>query len=361
MTNNKLYFSNPGEIDIRAVTTLGVNVKQGDNPIGHFGTGLKYAIAGILRLGGNISIWSGIEEYKFGFRKDLIRGKEFQIVTMEEVPGDPASLGFTTDLGKDWEPWMIYRELRSNMLDEDGELFTGDEPETGKTMIEVDCQAIWDAHMNRGTFWLESTPIWEGHGLAIHDGQSPTLFYHNIRATDHNSGKTANWAWVYNITAQLKLTEDRTLGNFYDARTLIAKALARCDNVEVLERVLGNDAECDAFDFDHWDISASAEFVQVVLGRIERKLKVPSSARDLVKRHNPDVLEQAELDIPSDWDEMERRAPEEAPEVKAYKYEWIVEVEGRIEGLEAELKYWKACARKLETRQHEAPEAGADE
>ena len=46
-----IVFENPGEIDIRSISTFGVSVKEGDNPIGFFGTGLKYAIVVLLRTG----------------------------------------------------------------------------------------------------------------------------------------------------------------------------------------------------------------------------------------------------------------------------------------------------------------------
>ena len=46
-----IIFTNQGEIDIRAVTTFGVSVKNDNSAIGMFGTGLKYAIAIILRHG----------------------------------------------------------------------------------------------------------------------------------------------------------------------------------------------------------------------------------------------------------------------------------------------------------------------
>lgn len=355
---SKLYFVNPGEIDIRAVTTLGVNVKQGENPFGHFGTGLKYAIAGILRLGGSIVIWSGTRRYEFLGQEADIRGKSFRIVNMldqGEFEGDGGAqpLGFTTDLGRDWQPWMIYRELKSNALDEGGDLAWLDadrEPQAGRTVIEVDCEELWQAHMKQGEFWVDATQqrlLWAGYGLEVYDGASSALFYHGIKATNSEAGLTARWAWVYNITGHLALTEDRTLASFYDARTLIAKALARCDNVEVLERVLGNEAECQGFDFDHWDIEASPEFMQVVLERVEKKLNVPESARDLVKRSKPEELEEAELDIPSSYEEMLRRAPEDALVVKESYYSWKVENDERMAGLEQELKYWKACAKKL--------------
>jgi hypothetical protein len=110
-----LYFHNPGEIDIRGATIAGLSAKQGDSPIGFFGTGLKYAIASVLRWQGRISIWSGTEEYKFLARSLDFRGVEFQQIMMNDQP-----LGFTTEYGKTWQPWQIFRELYANALDEGG-------------------------------------------------------------------------------------------------------------------------------------------------------------------------------------------------------------------------------------------------
>jgi len=42
-------FENDGEIDLRAISQFGINVKTGDSPIGFFGTGLKYALAVLMR------------------------------------------------------------------------------------------------------------------------------------------------------------------------------------------------------------------------------------------------------------------------------------------------------------------------
>lgn len=346
-TTRKLYFTNPGEVDIRAVTTLGVNVKSGENTIGHFGTGLKYAIAGVLRLGGRVSIWSGISEYKFDSSLTSIRGKDFAIVNVD-TPGISTALGFTTELGKDWEPWQIYRELRSNALDEGGDASLMDEvPVEGTTLVEVICEEILQAHYGRSEFWLQSTPLWAGHGVEVHEGATENLFYQGLRATAPDYSKTAAWAYSYSVTDKMELTEDRTFASFHDVRSKIAKALAQCDNEEIIDRVLGNEAEAKGFDFDHWEIQANQEFVQVVLDRIEKKLAVPASARALVRRSNEEELEEAELEIPSTWHEMERRAPEVAPEVKANYYDWKTEMEERMEALEKEAKYWKLCARKL--------------
>lgn len=51
-----IIFENPGELDLNALRIMGVSVKQSDSPIGMFGTGLKYAVATAMRLGGSVEI-----------------------------------------------------------------------------------------------------------------------------------------------------------------------------------------------------------------------------------------------------------------------------------------------------------------
>jgi hypothetical protein len=53
-------YSNPGALDLRALTIMGMNAKPNtDSPIGYFGTGLKYAVAIALRHGLTLTIWDG--------------------------------------------------------------------------------------------------------------------------------------------------------------------------------------------------------------------------------------------------------------------------------------------------------------
>lgn len=88
-------FENPGEIDPRMISTFGVNVKENDSAIGFFGTGLKYAIAILLRNHHRISIQL-IEEYvhlKHDVR-DCSRGMQEHLLnrlvsTGEQLIGEP--------------------------------------------------------------------------------------------------------------------------------------------------------------------------------------------------------------------------------------------------------------------------------
>lgn len=347
---NKLYFVNPGEVDIRAVTTLGVNVKpEGGTPIGQFGTGLKYAIAGVLRLGGKITVWSGEKAYVFHALTEDIRGKDFGIVHMSSVDGDVA-LGFTTDLGAHWEPWQLYRELRSNALDEGGDVETFGVPLlAGTTVVEVDCEALAEAHQQREAFWLDpefQDLLWEGHGLQVFRGMTTSLFYHGIRASDDRNSKTADWNFKFNLTGSHRLTEDRTFADFYEVRATIGQALARCDNRELLEQLLASEPE-SLLDYDHYHIAPSAEFVETTLDLIRRKVKVSASARAMVDRAEPEELAEAELDIPTGLAAMIEREPKVETQVRASKYDWEFQMEERMKELQAQATYWRACALKL--------------
>lgn len=141
-----IIFSNPGLIDIRALTTLGINAKENPSAIGYFGSGAKYAIACILRWGGSITIYRGTERYSFTTVEHETRGKKFSIVCM-----NGNELGFVTDYGKNWQPWQVYRELWTNAMDEAGAVteISTDDLIPGMedfTTVVVDCDEITKAH-----------------------------------------------------------------------------------------------------------------------------------------------------------------------------------------------------------------------
>ena len=92
-----LLFINPGTLEMNLVKLLGVSVKESDDFIGFFGTGLKYAMATALRLGGSMTIYTNGERFEVRGRKLTLRDNEFTQVMLNDEP-----LGFTTELGKQW-------------------------------------------------------------------------------------------------------------------------------------------------------------------------------------------------------------------------------------------------------------------
>ena len=70
-----LVFHTPTLIPIEGFTTFGLNAKPNvKTPIGFFGTGLKYAVAITLRLGGTFYLYIGSGLYEFYISKGEFRG-----------------------------------------------------------------------------------------------------------------------------------------------------------------------------------------------------------------------------------------------------------------------------------------------
>lgn len=226
-------FENDGLIDPIGITTFGVNAKLSDNPIGYFGTGLKYAIAVLLRCGQKITIWRGDEPLHFESVIQTSRGKDFSIVCMNGQP-----LGFTTDLGKTWEMWQAFRELFCNCQDEGGIAYetTDFNPRRGRTAVVVDGDQFFTAFQKRQDYILGSKPMFKLDGVEVHSGQSQTIFYKGIAVAQFPDNHRP--MHTYNIVGHLELTEDRTVKYSWQPAERVAYAVQMTDNVEFIEEIL---------------------------------------------------------------------------------------------------------------------------
>ena len=106
---------NNGEVDINAFRLMGATTKD-NTKIGYFGSGIKYALATALRMEIPIKIFSGEREVKTSLRTTKMRDHKFKIIC---INGTPTSI--TTQMGRDWKPWYIFREFYCNAIDEGGE------------------------------------------------------------------------------------------------------------------------------------------------------------------------------------------------------------------------------------------------
>lgn len=195
-----IFFATNSVLPIEAATTMGVSVKETDGAIGKFGTGLKYAIAGILRLGGSVSITIDGDLYEFTAKAADIRGREFRIVHCNDVP-----CGFTTELGKHWEPWQLFRELASNTLDEGGSWSRTSVQD--RTVIAVNCREVEAAADTEAVFRRESRLLVDSsYGAKVYEGPSKHYYYKGIRA--------GSFGCVAPVTVDVtngSLSEDRLL------------------------------------------------------------------------------------------------------------------------------------------------------
>lgn len=275
-----IVFENPQEIDLCAISTFGVSVKEGENPIGFFGTGLKYAIAVLLRTGHEITIYSGLSVVDFGIRRGMVRGQEFDFITMAIDQGKPVDIGFTTQLGKQWELWMAYREIACNCKDEGGTISqrqSAPPPVAGATAIIVNGHEFESVYADRHQFILEDQPSMLLGSIELRRRPGNAYFYRGVRV--HKLGDTG--MFTYNDTSYLDLTEDRTAKYQFEPRSRIAFAYLKCDDERLLKTVLmaENNTLEGKLDFHSYGTPASEAFLRTV-GKLsqDRLTKINISA-----------------------------------------------------------------------------------
>lgn len=228
-----IIFHNPGEIDIRGATIAGLSAKENDSPIGYFGTGLKYSIACILRWDGTIEIYSGKKRYTFDRDSIQFRNQSFQQITM-----NGENLGFTTEYGKNWEPWHVFRELYANARDEGGSVFLDDSSShqaEGHTHILVNCPQLIEAFHDRDNIILPANMQWahENPTVQFRATESAGLYYRGVKVLERPG------LFTWNILGTLGLTEDRTLRHAISASSYIDNfVVANLHDVEVIMKLL---------------------------------------------------------------------------------------------------------------------------
>ncbi len=227
---NTVTFQNKGLIDLTSIKTFGVSVKDTDNPFGYFGTGLKYAIAILLRENCSITIHRGLTKYQFSKSTVTVRGKQFEIITMNNE-----KLSFTLDLGKNWELWQAYRELYCNTIDEAGIVSTDKlHPVPKTTTIEVIGDNFFNEHINRSENILESTPDYKTNFIEITDRVSKFIYFKGIRVAQLETPSLL----TYNFLNHVDLTEDRTIKNLFFSLSHIRSEIMSSDNEILIRRFI---------------------------------------------------------------------------------------------------------------------------
>lgn len=288
-----LFFFNPGLIDLEAVRTMGASVKQ-PGSFGMFGTGLKYAIATVLRGGGLVSLYRGAESHEFSTVEREIRGEPFELVCLDGVP-----MGFTTALGRNWKPWMVLREFGCNARDEGGDFAAisegrklADFTSPDQTVFTVEWADLEDAYRQKGELFLEGEPIHEDEKLRILPGPSRHLFYRGVRVFQLE--KPA--AHSYDILEEQMLTEDRTLFGSWSADYIIRDALLKLNDKTALEAAIcaGSNYHENSLDFEEsarYTTPSRAFLDTVVEAREGGNSNLNESAKRVLLKHMRKVAE----------------------------------------------------------------------
>lgn len=239
-----IVFETPGLIDMKAFTLMGVSAKPNSgNPIGMFGTGLKYAMAVLVRLGAEPVVWRGKDKYTFQKMKGTFRDKEYDGLRMklERYSFTKAryiELPYATSYGRNWEAWMVFRELESNTRDEGGTSMVYSETEIipvhpDRTSIVVDLPAFTEAAGKVDEIFLPDA-IRDGTGIQTLQKESVYLYWRGLKVAKLNKPCRL----TYNFLEHLQLTEDRTLANEFYARILLGNWVVQSNDEESIEKIV---------------------------------------------------------------------------------------------------------------------------
>jgi len=237
-------FSNPGEVPLNAFKLLGASTKRSvEGKIGFFGTGLKYAVALMLREQIPFKAYIGTKEVKFGVRQTTFGDVKVQVIT---VNNEKTSM--TTDAGIDWEPWFAIREIYSNALDEGGamELTQDFNPEAGKTKIYVEMTPkLGEISRNWQSFF--STKRKEIEKIVLNPGSNSEKWYRILPKREKQSefrifrrgilvgrSRSVDSLFDYDVS-DITINESRVVKNDWEGRQRAAEALAQATKKEIIE------------------------------------------------------------------------------------------------------------------------------
>lgn len=235
-----ILIQNKGELPLWGMRLMGLSDKD-ESQIGRFGTGLKESIALLSRMGliDKFAIFSGT--LRIGFSVQEMDGQQEICFTLSEdrgrfTAGTWHGLSIHPNLGKaDWDdPWMLFREIICNALDEGGKddlyhdvISTEPEGKPGATRVYVPVTLeILEAY---STIYRKLLPLGKyevahsvvGYGKAIkkrsesnlqifHRGvwiqekmKNESLFDYEIDNIKLNESRSADWYGVNNSVGVL--------------------------------------------------------------------------------------------------------------------------------------------------------------
>lgn len=323
-----IVFETPGWLDMEAITTFGLNAKPNTkSPIGYFGTGLKYALAVLLREGCKVAIYRGYDRWDFLVEEREFRGETFRkpvALTPSYFPKmrKRVELPFTTELGKGWAMWQAFRELFSNTMDEAGLCYRKDDGwtpprEYARTFILVEGAAFEEEFEQRWVTFLEEGLRRGTEGVQILDKPSLHVYYRGVRAMDLKRPS----ALTYNILEPMELTEDRTFKYAFYADNKIRNALVQSRDERLLDVALNADETRYEHRLDFTELSnyvtPSSAFMGLAAvstnASARKYLRRVASAGKARSQHYTEILAQwIELE---EWDEFLACAREHAEEL----------------------------------------------
>jgi hypothetical protein len=278
-----IHFENKGVLDEVFIKSFGVSVKDNSDCIGYFGTGLKYALAILMREGLFVSIYSNNKHYKIGKESVTLSGKTFEFVTLngERLP-------FTTELGKNWDLWQAYRELYSNAIDESGDVHESSSLPAdthNKTIIVVAGSKLNSIHNKREAIFVD-----RGEEILKHGN---SFYSKGVKVWDYEGCPSI---YSYNDKyGECNLTEDRQIKYNHEVHRICSNVVVQLSDRDIIRNIIYANRNTweSVIDYDYCTVEPSEEFLEVGLldkDKIENKYLKRYLERHLPKTPLLDVV-----------------------------------------------------------------------
>lgn len=309
------------EFDIRAVTIQGLSAKPDAEKrpaIGKFGTGLKYAIAVLVREGCSVTIVTPEGRYKIVGKSSEFRGQHYEGLMLRHTYWKDgkarikrSELPFTTHYGSNWELWMAFRELHSNTLDEGGWTRQFHDVPKDHQHVSEGCAIIVEGEPYEREFYkssqtflgemgtpLLSTPSVDIYELPHPDYVSEVKYYRGVRAGALRSDGTGElFKFIYNVKSECYLSEERQVQDHY-WDWAVAQAIAECDDKDIIKEFL--EADEDFFEY-HVAFNPAMRFSETFMAAAGYA-KVPSRVYEMIEKKKPKSIEQLAIEeFPTPW------------------------------------------------------------
>ncbi len=297
----KVHFITPTRISLINLTTIGDSEKrEDDTKIGKFSSGQAYATALLLRdnVGMEINIYGGYvtEDEKYTenisystvLRECESTGKSKEVIVLEyekQYHGNCSSANtfreghtenssietaFALQLGYNWETWMAYREIMSNVLDEGGYVLEQDsypEPETGTviTLTFDESNEFYTIWQNRHLYMNFEEPLYEltSSTEALKNEEGYLRIYKQNILVYKDLKKPSRFAWNIKYGT---IDERRILNDVYSIEQKISSCIAETKNEEFLRSIITPEFKTQENEF----LSKNSSYYSYVSGSVKK-------------------------------------------------------------------------------------------
>jgi hypothetical protein len=251
----RVHFVTPAIISRLDISSMGDSSKRGDeSTLGQFDSGLKYAIALLLRNNVGMSIKTydddgllNVYTFSTNVKKCPNTSKEKELIDINYIDySDDTSgvieTGFALQMGYNWSLWMALRELYSNMLDEKGSICEEQDEfiiarGTIITLEFDEDNEFYNVWQNRHLYINEKEPLFKVSSSVecLENKEGYLRIYKNNILVYEDKEKPSRFAWNIHFG---DIDERRILSNLYSIEQSIASAIQNTTNEDFLKGII---------------------------------------------------------------------------------------------------------------------------